>query len=106
MSLDLAAARENLSWQGLSVGVIALLASAALVIANTNARLSCLRHGIAHFRAGFPVYDRLGGAHRVAIGYRGTRDLIFQLANVLIDHPGHGAPHPMEDADAAAPAAG
>jgi nitrogenase molybdenum-iron protein NifN len=79
-----------------------------LVISNTNARSTCRNQGIPHFRAGFPVYDRLGGAHRVTIGYRGTRDLIFQLANVLIDHPGpgHGAPHPMEDADAAAPAAG
>ncbi|CAA7613337.1 Nitrogenase iron-molybdenum cofactor biosynthesis protein NifN [Magnetospirillum sp. LM-5] len=80
-----------------------------LVISNTNARLTCQHQGIPHFRAGFPVYDRLGGAHRVTIGYRGTRDLIFQLANVLIDHPGHGhaaTPHPMEVADAAAPAAG
>jgi nitrogenase molybdenum-iron protein NifN len=80
-----------------------------LVISNTNARLLCQHQGIPHFRAGFPVYDRLGGAHRVSIGYRGTRDLIFQLANVLIDHPGHGhtaSPQPMEHADVAAPAAG
>ena len=80
-----------------------------LVVSNTNARLSCQHLGVPHFRAGFPVYDRLGGAHRVSIGYRGTRDLIFQLANVLIEHPGHdhGPAHqPTEHDHVAAPAAG
>lgn len=82
---------------------------ADLVISNTNARLSCQALGVPHFRAGFPVYDRLGGAHRVHVGYRGTRDLIFQLANVLIDNPDHGpgpVPHSTEHDHAAAPALG
>ena len=80
-----------------------------LVIGNTNARLTCQHQGVPHFRAGFPVYDRLGGCHRVTVGYRGTRDLIFQLANTLMDHPGHAHPtnsHPKELADASAPAVG
>ncbi|CDK97522.1 Nitrogenase molybdenum-iron cofactor biosynthesis protein [Magnetospirillum gryphiswaldense MSR-1 v2] len=85
---------------------------ADLVISNTNARLSCQSLGIPHFRAGFPVYDRLGGAHRVHVGYRGTRDLIFQLANVLIEHPGHDhgpvthPPQTTEHDHVAAPALG
>ncbi len=38
MSMDLTAARERLSWQGVSLGVMAMVASAALVIANDRTR--------------------------------------------------------------------
>jgi nitrogenase molybdenum-iron protein NifN len=64
-----------------------------LIIANANARLLAQRHGIPLFRAGFPVFDRLGTAHHVTAGYRGTRDLIFQLGNILMEHPGHDHGH-------------
>jgi len=60
-----------------------------LVIANANARQLCQRHGTPLFRAGFPIFDRLGAAHQVTVGYRGTRDLIFQLGNILMEHAGH-----------------
>lgn len=63
---------------------------ADLLIANANGRLLANRHGIPHFRAGFPVFDRLGAAHLMSLGYRGTRDLIFQIGNILMEHPGHG----------------
>ncbi|MEI7610341.1 MAG: nitrogenase iron-molybdenum cofactor biosynthesis protein NifN [Rhodospirillaceae bacterium] len=43
------------------------------------------RTGIPLFRAGFPIFDRLGAAHRVGVGYRGSRDLIFTIGNMLID---------------------
>jgi nitrogenase molybdenum-iron protein NifN len=46
------------------------------------------------FRAGFPVFDRLGAPHQVSAGYRGTRDLITQLGNILMEHPAHGAHSP------------
>ncbi|OIQ90844.1 nitrogenase molybdenum-iron protein beta chain [mine drainage metagenome] len=74
-----------------------------LVIGGTNARMSCERLGAGHVHAGFPVYDRLGGAHRVSVGYRGTRDLIFRIANRMIERAGHGA---AEQDHAAAAAAG
>jgi nitrogenase molybdenum-iron protein NifN len=71
-----------------------------LVVASTNARQVCQRHGIPHFRAGFPVFDRLGAAHQMTIGYRGTRDLIFQLGNMLMEHHRHSpAPHIGDHAD-------
>ncbi|MEW5727647.1 MAG: nitrogenase iron-molybdenum cofactor biosynthesis protein NifN, partial [Pseudomonadota bacterium] len=41
---------------------------ADLVIANSNARLLAGRHGIPLFRAGFPVFDRLGAAHLASVG--------------------------------------
>jgi nitrogenase molybdenum-iron protein NifN len=60
-----------------------------LIIANSNARQISARHGIPLFRAGFPVFDRLGAAHLQSAGYRGTRDLIFTLGNILMERPGH-----------------
>ena len=60
-----------------------------LVIANANARQLCRRHCTPLFRAGFPIFDRLGAAHQVTVGYRGTRDLIFQLGNILMECTGH-----------------
>jgi nitrogenase molybdenum-iron protein NifN len=43
------------------------------------------RTGIPLYRAGFPLFDRLGAAHRVTVGYRGGRDLIFEIGNLFID---------------------
>ena len=55
------------------------------------------RTGIPLFRAGFPLFDRLGAAHRVSVGYRGSRDLIFALGNILIDHRAHPGHQEEED---------
>ncbi|HLO78083.1 MAG TPA: nitrogenase iron-molybdenum cofactor biosynthesis protein NifN [Magnetospirillum sp.] len=72
---------------------------ADLIIANANARLIAGRHGIPLHRAGFPVFDRLGAAHQTVLGYRGTRDLIFTLGNILMEHPGHGHSMPVHHAE-------
>jgi len=40
--------------------------------------------GIPFFRIGIPVFDRLGAGHQVTVGYRGTRDLIFTVGNLLM----------------------
>ena len=54
------------------------------------------RLGVPLVRAGLPVFDRLGVAQQTRAGYRGSRDLIFDLANALIDHEaGHDRP-PLE----------
>jgi nitrogenase molybdenum-iron protein NifN len=57
-----------------------------LVVANSHAGDLAVRLGVPLFRAGFPVFDRLGGPQRVMVGYRGTRQLIFELANLLMEH--------------------
>ena len=36
-------------------------------------------------RAGFPQYDHLGGYQRTWIGYRGTRQTLFEMANLLLE---------------------
>jgi hypothetical protein len=33
-----------------------------------------------------PMFDRLGAMHKTSIGYRGTRDLIFEVGNVFIEN--------------------
>jgi nitrogenase molybdenum-iron protein NifN len=36
------------------------------------------------------MFDRLGAAHRVSLGYRGARELIFEIGNRLMERT-HGA---------------
>ena len=71
-----------------------------LILSNAHAQEIARPFAVPLFRAGFPVFDRLGAAQRVTVGYAGTRDLLFQLANTFIERasthahaPGIGA-HP------------
>ncbi|TAD88257.1 MAG: nitrogenase iron-molybdenum cofactor biosynthesis protein NifN [Alphaproteobacteria bacterium] len=59
-----------------------------LIIGPSHARQASERTGIPLFRLGFPIFDRLGAAHVVTAGYRGTRDLIFRLANAFQEQDG------------------
>ncbi|GEO40932.1 nitrogenase molybdenum-iron protein NifN [Skermanella aerolata] len=61
---------------------------ADLVVSNSHARMSVSRSGAPLVRAGFPTFDRLGAGHRVVVGYRGTRDLLFEIGNIFLanDH--------------------
>jgi nitrogenase molybdenum-iron protein NifN len=56
-----------------------------LVIGSSHLKEPADRLGAPLWRAGFPVYDRLGGPQRLMAGYRGGRDSIFAIANLLID---------------------
>ncbi|KAB2968037.1 nitrogenase iron-molybdenum cofactor biosynthesis protein NifN [Zoogloea sp.] len=55
-----------------------------LLLTHAHGRQAATRLGIPLFRVGIPQFDRIGAAHQLTIGYRGTRDLIFQLANTFI----------------------
>ncbi len=58
-----------------------------LLITHSHGRQAAERLGIPFYRAGFPMFDRLGAGHQLSVGYRGTRDLIFDIANLIIaDH--------------------
>ena len=50
---------------------------------------SALRLGVPILRAGFPQYDLLGGYQRSWIGYRSSRQVLFDLANILLEHNTH-----------------
>ncbi|MEI6414454.1 MAG: nitrogenase iron-molybdenum cofactor biosynthesis protein NifN, partial [Pseudomonadota bacterium] len=61
-------------------------AGAELLIANSHAARSATRLGIPLLRAGFPQYDLVGGYTRTWIGYRGTRQTLFDLANLILEN--------------------
>ncbi len=55
-----------------------------LLITHSHGRQAASRLKIPFYRAGFPMFDRLGAGHQLSVGYRGTRDLIFDIANLII----------------------
>ncbi len=57
---------------------------ADLLVANSNGRQAAAKLKIgAHLRAGVPVFDRLGAHQKVWCGYRGTMNLLFEVANLF-----------------------
>lgn len=55
-----------------------------LLMTHSHGRQAADRLKIPFHRLGIPMFDRLGAGHKLSVGYRGTRDLIFQVANLLI----------------------
>jgi nitrogenase molybdenum-cofactor synthesis protein NifE len=79
---------EDVPAEQLFVGDLEDLERAAkgvdLIVANSNGRQAAARAGVkAHLRAGYPVFDRLGAHAKVWVGYRGTLNLVFEVANVF-----------------------
>ncbi|GFO53952.1 bifunctional nitrogenase iron-molybdenum cofactor biosynthesis protein NifEN [Geomonas sp. Red276] len=59
-------------------------AGADLLVANSNGRQAAKKLGInAHLRTGMPVFDRLGSHHKMWVGYQGTLNLVFEVANIF-----------------------
>jgi nitrogenase molybdenum-iron protein NifN len=59
-----------------------------LLITHSHGRQMAERLHIPFIRLGVPTFDRLGAAHKVTVGYKGTRDFAFEIANVFLanDH--------------------
>lgn len=57
---------------------------AELLISNSHGVESAKRLKIPLLRAGFPQYDTLGGYQKTWIAYRGARQLLFEIANMLL----------------------
>ncbi|HXP98163.1 MAG TPA: nitrogenase iron-molybdenum cofactor biosynthesis protein NifN [Telmatospirillum sp.] len=66
--------------------------NADLLIAHSHGRMAAERLGLPLYRVGFPMFDRLGANHRRTVGYRATRDLIFELGNLIIEHTREAEP--------------
>ncbi|MDR3522843.1 MAG: nitrogenase iron-molybdenum cofactor biosynthesis protein NifN [Acetobacteraceae bacterium] len=71
---------------------LAAAAGAELLVTNSHGRQAAERLGLPHLRVGFPIFDRLGTAHRRLVGYRGTRDFIFDVANIVLANLPHHHP--------------
>ncbi|WP_042270759.1 nitrogenase iron-molybdenum cofactor biosynthesis protein NifN [Paraburkholderia heleia] len=63
-----------------------------LLITHSHGRQMAERLGKPLMRVGFPVFDRVGNAHRCQVGYRGTMNLIFEIANLMIEQIAHHRP--------------
>lgn len=55
-----------------------------LLIGNSHAAHSAARLDCEFMRAGFPQYDLLGGFQRTWVGYNGTRQALFDMANLML----------------------
>jgi nitrogenase molybdenum-iron protein NifN len=55
-----------------------------LMITHSHGRQAASRLRIPFFRMGMPMFDRLGAGHLVSVGYKGTRDLIFAISNLVM----------------------
>lgn len=70
----------------------AAAALADLIVTHSHGRQVSERLGIPLLRIGFPIFDRLGPMHRCTVGYRGTRSLIFEVANIVLSDLHEHAP--------------
>jgi nitrogenase molybdenum-iron protein NifN len=57
---------------------------ADLIVTHSHGRQAAERLHIPFYRIGIPVFDRLGAGQQVTVGYRGTRNLIFDAGNLLM----------------------
>jgi nitrogenase molybdenum-iron protein NifN len=57
---------------------------AQLLISNSHAVESAARLGVPLLRAGFPQYDWVGGYAHAWVGYRGSRQALFDIANLML----------------------
>lgn len=73
---------------------LARAGGAELLIANSHAAATAARLGVPLLRAGMPQYDLVGGFCKTWVGYRGTRQALFDLANLVLQHHDTIAPHP------------
>ncbi|MBY5700286.1 nitrogenase iron-molybdenum cofactor biosynthesis protein NifN [Rhizobium leguminosarum] len=65
-----------------------LAATADLIVTHSHGREAARRLGVPLMRVGFPMFDRFGSQHKLTILYRGTRDMIFDFANIIqANHP-------------------
>jgi nitrogenase molybdenum-iron protein NifN len=64
-----------------------------LLVTHAHGRQAAQRLDKPLLRIGFPVFDRIGNAHRCMVGYRGTMSLIFEIANLMIERIKHHHPN-------------
>ncbi|MBY3496365.1 nitrogenase iron-molybdenum cofactor biosynthesis protein NifN [Rhizobium laguerreae] len=69
-----------------------LAATADLIVTHSHGREAARRLGVPLMRVGFPMFDRFGSQHKLTILYRGTRDMIFDFANIIYANPPNPQP--------------
>ncbi len=72
---------------------------AAILVTHSHGRQAAARLGIPLVRTGFPVFDRLGAPHRLSIGYRGAREMLFRIANTVWSRDAENTPQTWYPSD-------
>jgi len=71
--------------------IAAKAADCELLMTHSHGRQAADRLGKPLFRIGLPIFDRIGNAHICHVGYRGTRNFVYEVGNAFIDQiPHHG----------------
>lgn len=68
---------------------IARAGNAELVIGSSHAAATAERLGVPLLRAGMPQHDHAGAHAKTWVGYRGTRQALFDLANLVLQTHEH-----------------
>jgi nitrogenase molybdenum-iron protein NifN len=72
---------------------LAQAAGCDLLMTHSHGRQAAQRLGKPLFSIGIPMFDRVGNAHICHVGYRGTRNFVYEVGNLLMDQIGHHHPH-------------
>ncbi|THF62873.1 nitrogenase iron-molybdenum cofactor biosynthesis protein NifN [Pseudothauera nasutitermitis] len=72
---------------------LARAGGAELLLGNSHVLASAGRLGVPLLRAGIPQYDLIGGHAKTWVGYRGTRQALFDLANLVVHNHEHITPY-------------
>ncbi len=67
-----------------------------LLVTHSHGRQASERLHIPLFRVGIPIFDRLGVAHQLTVGYEGTMRLIFEVGNIFLANVKDHAPEKRE----------
>lgn len=83
---------------------LAQVTGSDLLLTHSQGRQAAQRLGKPLFRLGIPMFDRIGNAHKCYVGYRGTRNFVYEVGNLLIDQIPHHGPQdwPLPQASLAA----
>jgi nitrogenase molybdenum-iron protein NifN len=70
----------------------AAAAGCDLLMTHSHGRQAAQRLGKPLFRLGIPMFDRVGNAHICHVGYRGTRNLVYAVGNLMMEQIAHHGP--------------
>jgi nitrogenase molybdenum-iron protein NifN len=76
---------------------LARAANAELLVGPSHGRQASEALGVPLFRIGFPIFDRIGHQHRRLGGYRGTRELVYEFANIFLGEEHEPRPSDFRD---------
>jgi nitrogenase molybdenum-iron protein NifN len=66
---------------------------AEFLVGNAHLGQAAQRLGLPWLRAGLPQYDHVGAHCKTWVGYKGTRQTLFDVANLVLEHHSSITPH-------------